>query len=95
MTKVFAVTKDPSAILPYGFKFTDWLVDDLANDTIASVVWTVPSGLTEGAKILTTTEAGVVLSGGTNGVTYTVGCKFTTTGGYVDERSIQIVVKDR
>ena len=93
--RVTTIIKDPGATLPYGLDFTDWLVDDLASDTIASATWTVPTGLTKESEILTTTKAGVVLSGGTAGATYDVVCHFVTAGGYEDERTLRIYCAQR
>lgn len=52
--------------------------DDLNGSTISSVVWSVPSGLTNEASSNGTTTATIRLSGGTPGQTYTVTCTVTT-----------------
>ena len=89
------IEKDPNAVLDYA---ADWDVpfDSWLNgQTIASVAWTVPAGLTKGAESNTTTVAQVRLSGGTVGVTYTVTCRITTNTGQIEDRSFRVVVRER
>jgi len=83
--------KDPGAILNYT---EDW-EDDLGVDTIASVVWTVPTGITKDSQSNTNTTASIVLSGGTAMNTYYVGCQITTAAGLVDERMLIFKCLDR
>jgi hypothetical protein len=85
------VLKDPDAILDYAVDWEAWL----GTDTIASVAWTVPAGLTLDAQSHTDTVATVWLSGGTAGQSYALGCAVTTAGGRVDERTLTIVVVER
>lgn len=83
--------KDPSDVLNYKFKFSDWLA---AGETISAKTVTVDSGLTKNSDVLADTDTSVVvqLSGGTAGTTYTVACKITATDTQEIERSIQIQV---
>ena len=83
--------KDPDAVLDYTIDWSSWLGDD----TISASSWTVPSGLTKDSDSNTTTAATVWLSGGTEGVIYTVTNQITTAGGRTDERSIKILVVER
>ena len=87
-------TKAPAALLPYSWDWADWLAG--AGDTISSATVLVPAGLTaEGAA---TVDGAVVtqrVSGGTLGAIYKLVCQITTTGGLIDERSIQLAVMDR
>ena len=85
---MFAATKDPQATLDYRFDWSLWLV----TDTIVSVTWTVPSGITQTAATNTTTTATIWLSGGSVGTKYTVACRITTTAGRIDERSLIVSV---
>ncbi len=85
---MFAATKDPQATLDYRFDWSLWLV----TDTIVSVTWTVPSGITQTAATNTTTTATIWLSGGSAGTKYTVACRVTTTAGRIDERSLIVSV---
>lgn len=98
------IQKDPDAVVDYHVAWADWL----AGDTIASVVWTVPAGLTKGTEAVNSgpltldgvsqpanTVATVWLSGGTAGTEYPIGCRITTAGGRTDERSFRVAVSDR
>jgi hypothetical protein len=83
--------KDPDAVLDYAVDWEAWL----GTDTIASVAWSAPAGLTLDAQSHTDTIATVWLSGGTAGAQYVVGCAVTTAAGRVDERSLTIVCMNR
>ena len=65
---MFAAVKDPQATLDYRFDWSAWLTPD----TISSVTWTVPAGITQTAATNTTTTATIWLSGGTVGTRYTI-----------------------
>ena len=84
--------KSPAAELDYTVDWSDWLPD---GDTISSVVWVVPAGLTQESASNSTTGATVWLSGGTLGAVYTVTCKITTVGGRIDTRSFRVRVAQR
>lgn len=92
MARASTFTKDPDANLDYSVDWSDWLA---TGDTIASSVWTVPTGLTEGADNEALGIATVYLSGGTAGSDYAVANKITTTAGRIDERTITIMVRQR
>lgn len=87
----FRATKDPSAILDYTF---DWSAF-LGTDTIATSVWTVPTGITQTAETETTTTTTVWLSGGTVDANYVVVNTITTAGGRTDQRTITILCRDK
>ena len=87
----FTATKDPQSTLDYKLDWSSWLT----TDTIASVIWTVETGITQTATSNTTTSATIWLSGGEVGTEYTVTCRITTTAGRIDERSIAIRVAQR
>lgn len=83
--------KDPDATLDYTVDWTSWI----GADTIATVTWTVASGITNSATSNTTLTATIWLSGGTVGQTYAIACKITTTAGRIDERTFTVTVKQR
>lgn len=85
-------TKDPDATLSYTVDWSDWLV---GGDTISSVAWDVPTGITEDSTSETTTTATITLSGGSANADYDVGCKITTAAGLIDERTIHFQVRQR
>jgi len=93
------ITKDPQAQLFYTFDWSDWLV---ANDTIASAVYTVTarvndpdplvkvsSGITGGNKTY------IELKEGQIGKSYVVTVKVTTTDGLIDARSFRVKIENR
>lgn len=86
--------KDPADTLDYGLDLTDFLGLTTPADTIASVAWTVPAGLTAGAQYHSAGIATTWLSGGTAGADYTITATVTTAGGRVLERSAAIYVRD-
>lgn len=90
----------PDAIRTYGL---DWSGTLASGDTLASVAWTVPAGLTlvsQGANSEIVTEgrnsyaagtlALVRLSGGTAGTDYTLTCAVVTAQGDRDSRSVRL-----
>lgn len=85
------IEKDPDAKLTYTVAWTAWL----ATDTISSVDWTVPAGLTNEGTSSTSTTASITLSGGTVGNTYDVKCKITCASALVDKRTLRFIVVDR
>lgn len=111
MTSAFAldgvgpwIEKDANAVLDYHVCWADWL----DGDTIASVTWTVQSGLTkdsqsvnaspvtiDGTAHAANTVATAWLSGGTAGQTYSVACRVVTAGGRTDERTFRVRVANR
>jgi len=81
-------SKDPSDVLDYVVNWATWL----DSDTIATVTWTVPAGITNVSTSNTTTTATIWLSGGTENTTYTIACKITTAATRTAERSFDITV---
>ena len=84
---------DPDANLDYSVNWEDWLEDD--DDTISSVVWVVPDGMTKTSQSSTDTIATVWLSGGTEGQQYNVVCRITTAGGRTEDRTIRLKVVEK
>lgn len=86
-------SKQPSENLDYDFDFADFMP---AGDVIASSVVTADAGVTLGSKT-DNPGASIVkqfISGGTDGTTYKVTCKITTTGGRVKEAEFKLKVKE-
>lgn len=86
--KGWYILKDPAANLEYDVEWIDWL----AGDTILTSVFTVATGLTQGAATNTASTARVWLSGGTLGVTYIVSNAITTAGVRADNREFRVVI---
>ena len=87
-----APSKDPSAILDYGFDWVDWL----DGDTISTSSWSVsPVGLTASPNTKTSTTTTVWLSGGAVGSTYQVTNTIVTAVGRTDQRTLLVAIQDR
>lgn len=101
------IVKDPDASLDYKVAWKDWL----DGDTLASVAWDVPAGLTGSNQSINTggsvtidgvlhpasTVATIWLSGGTLGDVYTVRCRATSanTPARVDDRSFRVKIANK
>lgn len=84
--------KDPSENLDYTI---DWSAALVANDTIVSSEWFIPTGLNASQQTHDITKTIIWLSGGTVGEKYTVGNRITTTDGRIMERSVLLKIKNR
>lgn len=87
-------TKDPDAVLDYKFDWSDWLA---TNETISSQTTTASTGLTVDSSSITDANKSVTvwLSSGTVGNTYTVRSRITTSASRTDDRTMQIVIRDK
>jgi hypothetical protein len=94
-----AIDKDPNAVLPYRFDWTDWLEGDTILNADVAVSPDVAAGVkiddhTHDTKVVT-----VWLSGGVAGQTYTVTCSVFPASGAAhnmrDDRSLLVRVKER
>jgi hypothetical protein len=83
--------KDPDAELDYTFNWADWL----GLDTISSSTVVADDGVVVESTTSTTTTVTVWLSGGDPGVTYGVRCRIVTAAARTDDRTMQIVVRER
>lgn len=90
MSQVRTYTKSPSAVLDYQVDWTSWL----ASDTLLSVCWVVPSGLTQVSTASTTACASIFLSGGSASRLYAVTNKIATAGSRTNDRTFFIQVRD-
>ena len=72
--------------LYYGFNWTEWLNSE--NDSIDSVEWTVPSGLTELATALDGNYVYIKLGADTIGE-YEITCTLTTSEGAATQKPIR------
>lgn len=82
--------KDPTDVDDFTLSFAR----ELGAETIGSAAWTATAGITIGATSNSTTAATVRLSGGTAGITYTLTCTVTTSGGRTLRRRAQLYVTD-
>lgn len=84
-------TKQSTELLDYKLDFSEWLA---GGDTISSTDETIPDGLTLDKKVTDSTMVTLFIKGGTDGETYKVTSKVTTTSGLIKEVDFQIKVKD-
>lgn len=92
--------QDPEAILDYTLDWSKMLV---SGDSIVNAVFTPDSGMSVLTSNITastvnnsTDQAATAwLLGGIAGQTYNVTCHITTEGGRQDDRTFQIVVKEK
>lgn len=97
-----AITKDPASTLDYGRDWTLWL----GGDTITESTWRVegPAAVDpdvplaiDGTKADTFDgkQTKVWLTGGVPGVTYALVNRIQTAAGRIDERTLQISVRQK
>jgi len=93
------ISKDPSAVLPYTFDWSEWLA---AGDTISSAEYTVtarvndPSPLAKVSQgISEGTKTYVELESGQSGKSYVVTVAIETSNGLIDSRFFRVKVEPR
>jgi hypothetical protein len=89
-----AYIKDSNAVLDFKSDWSEWLAE---GETIATREVIVPDGITKDSDSITDAATSVTawLSGGTAGINYTVTYRVVTNQGRTDDRSIQILVRER
>lgn len=99
MSPIAAYSKDPADRRDYSL---DWAALGLlpAGDSISASTWTADAGITvesagQFAPTFTTTKTTVWLSGGTDGTSYNVTNRITTTAGRIVERTIKVLVANQ
>lgn len=83
--------KDPDDVLDYPIDWSDVLALD--EDTISTVTWTFPAGITKVSQTEDDTVAVAWISGGTDGVRYSIGCRIQTAGGRIYDRTFELSVR--
>jgi hypothetical protein len=71
------------------FEFT--LAADLDGDTIDTVTFVLPDGLTEESSSNTDTTATIFVSGAECGRTYRITCRYTTAGGRSRDKTLRVI----
>jgi hypothetical protein len=84
----YYIYKDPNVSKDYKIDWSEWL----NGDAIASVVWTVPTGIVKDGEFNNTTTATVVLSGGTLNKNYLINCHVVTALGNQEDQSFRVVI---
>lgn len=90
-TGLYAITKDPDAVLDYSVDWSTWL----EGDTVSSIAWALDSGITKDSQELAAGVATAWISGGSVGIDYRVTCRIVTAGGRTDDRSFLLQVRER
>jgi len=95
MAKIKTFIKDPDSQMDYDVDFTAWLAP--ITDTIASVVWVVPTGITNVTASNTSQIAKIFLSGGTVGQKYRIVCRITTAAATprIKDKSFYVKIKEK
>lgn len=90
-----AIKKDPAATLDYTINWADYLAD--IGDTISAATVTSDSVdmTVNSTNVVANTSVVTWVSGGLNGITYTLTCRIVTNGGRTDERSLKIICVNR
>jgi hypothetical protein len=86
------IEKDPRALLDYTVDWTDWLATSAA---ISSSVWSADDGVVVASSMTSAGKATCWVSGGTNGLTYTIRNWIRTDKGREDARSFRLKVGNR
>ncbi len=98
MSYLATFTKDPNAKLDYSVDWSTWLP---AGDSISTAAWTVAgpdASLVVAGSPAPSHASGVAtvwLEGGTAGNNYRATCRVTTTAGRIDDRTIELQVRER
>lgn len=71
--------------------FTFYLASELEGDTIDTVVFVLPDGLTQVSASNTQTTATIFVSGADCGRTYRITCRYTTAGGRSRDKTIRVI----
>lgn len=92
------ISKDPSAVLPYTFDWSEWLP---AGDSLATAAYTItarvndPEPLTKVSEGISGDKTYVELEAGQSGKSYVVTVKITTSNGLEDSRFFRVKVEPR
>lgn len=89
-------TKDPQAVLDYGWDWTNWLA---GGETITTSTWTITLApdaiLTIATPTFDGTSTTIWASAGTVGSDYKITNHITTSAGRQDDRTHKLQVRDR
>lgn len=85
------ITKDPNAKRTYFVDWSEWL----GVDTIASVEWTIPDGLTKISQTATAKIAYVKVGDGAVGQVYSINCHVVSLAGEEDDQTLLVKVEEK
>lgn len=84
--------KDPDASLDYGIEWGDWLPP---GDSIANMYVSTSAGLQVTAQALRGSLTAIVAKSGVNGVWESATIRIVTAQGRIDERTVQLLIRNR
>ena len=87
--------KDPNAKRKYSINWTRWLASQSVDEVIDDSEWIVPSGLNKIDEGFTSKITTIWLTGGTEGATYTVVNRITTSVGQIQDASFELFVEQQ
>lgn len=89
----YKVDKDPDGKLPYGFDYSDWLVD---GDTLSASSWSVDgTTISLSNSTFTDTITKVTVDGGVEGQQYLLVNSVVTSDGLEDDRTILMTIANK
>lgn len=71
------------------------LAAELEGDTISSVVFLLPDGLTEVSSSNSDSTATIFVTNAECGVIYRITCRYTTAGGRTRDRTIRVIGREQ
>jgi len=89
--------KDPNGVLPYHWKWSDWL-EDFGTPEVITAHQILLSGASTAAVVGSSELNGTVtavISGGLVGEKIAATCRITTAGGYVEDSTIYLKVREK
>lgn len=89
---LYWANKDPDDTVIRALDWSKFLTSSLGVDTIVSVVWTVPIGMTKVSESVSTVYTIIKISGGVVGEHYVFQCRMTTAGGEQIDQSVTISI---
>jgi len=82
--------KDSADKIRYFIDWSEWL----GTDTLTSVVWTIPSGITSDTETNTTTKSYIRLIGGTVGYEYIIKAHAVSSGNEEKDKSFKLIIRE-
>lgn len=82
---------DPDSTEDFEFNLAPYL----DGDTISTVNFILPDGLTKVSSSNTTTTATIFVSGADCGRTYRITCRYTTAGGRTRDKTIRVIGREQ
>ena len=89
------IRKDPDAVLPYVFDWTDWLGADTLDSAQIIIADSATLALVGGYVIVDNTKVQITLTGGAARDRAKITCRILTTGGDIDDRSFYVRIAER